>query len=73
MSGNLRTRIAAAIYTDNAFGWGKYMCEEAADAVIAELGLQPLGLQPDGSYIDATGTVWRHNGTEWTDDGDYKP
>jgi hypothetical protein len=36
---DLRTRIAAAIYTDNGFGWSLYMCEEAADAVIAELGL----------------------------------
>jgi hypothetical protein len=37
---DLRTRIAAAIYTDNGFGWSLYMCEEAADAVIAELGLR---------------------------------
>ncbi len=36
---DLRTRIAAAIYTDNGFGWSKYQCEEAADAVIAELNL----------------------------------
>ena len=35
----LRDRIAAAIYNDNGFGWSRYMCEEAAEAVIAELGM----------------------------------
>lgn len=35
---DLRDRIVAAIYKDNDFGWSKYMCEEAADAVLAELG-----------------------------------
>ena len=39
MTDNLRTRIAAAIYTDNAFGWTEYQCGVAADAVIEELGL----------------------------------
>lgn len=37
MSDDLRTRIAAAIYEDTGFGWSRYMCEEAADAVIREL------------------------------------
>jgi hypothetical protein len=37
---DLRTRIASAIYTDNGFGWSKYQCEEAADAVIEQLGLR---------------------------------
>lgn len=40
MTDPLRDRIAAAIYKDNGFGWSKYMCEEAADAVIIELGLR---------------------------------
>ena len=70
---NLRDRIAAAIYTDNAFGWTEYQCGVAADAVIEELGLQPLGLQPDGSFIDATGVVWRHTGKDWTNDQTYRP
>ena len=51
----------------------RVIAERQADAVIEALGLQPPGLQRDGSFIDAAGTVWRHNGLEWTDDGDYKP
>ncbi len=48
----LRDRIAAAIYTDNGFGWSLYMCEEAADAVIAELENSLIGYQ-----------IW--NSAEW--------
>ena len=44
-----------------------------ADAVIDELKKLGPGLQPDGSYIDATGTVWRHNGTEWINDPHFRP
>jgi hypothetical protein len=40
--------------------------------VIAELERQP-GLQPDGSFIDPTGVVWRHTGTDWTDDPNFRP
>jgi hypothetical protein len=39
MSDGLRTRLAAAIYTDNPFGWSRDQCEHAADAAIRELGL----------------------------------
>ncbi len=39
MSDGLRTRLAAAIYTDNPFGWSRDQCEQAADAAIRELGL----------------------------------
>jgi hypothetical protein len=50
---DLRDRIASAIYNDNGFGWSKYMCEEAADAVIAE-----LGAIPDREFTDPWGHHW---------------
>jgi hypothetical protein len=39
---SLRDRIASAIYNNNGFGWSKYMCEEAAEAVIAALGIREV-------------------------------
>lgn len=57
---DLRTRIAAAIYKDNDFGWSKYMCEEAADAVIAELGLE------EQSHYDPECHFYRYV-TDWID------
>jgi hypothetical protein len=46
----LRDRIASAIYNDNGFGWSKYMCEEAADAVI-----EALDLRIEDKYKTASG------------------
>jgi hypothetical protein len=37
MSDSLRDRIAAAIYTDNPYGWSRDQCEQAADAVIRDV------------------------------------
>ena len=48
---SLRTRIVAAVYKDNGFGWGKYMCEEAADAVIRELGLMKAAPPDDYRFF----------------------
>jgi len=82
MSDDIRTRIAAAIERslvkqfppDLPDRYGEWIDNTAlADAVIAELERQPPGLQRDGSFIDAAGTVWRHNGQEWTDDRAYRP
>lgn len=50
MTDDIRTRIAAAICTDNPFGWTAYMCEEAADAVIAQLEADYI-LVPKGHTI----------------------
>jgi hypothetical protein len=66
---SLRDRIAAALRTAPPLSDDLTL----ADAVIAELGLQPPGLQPDGSFIDATGVVWRHTGKDWTNDQTYRP
>ena len=66
---SLRTRIAAALRTAPPLADDLGL----ADAVIRELERQPPGLQPDGSFIDATGVVWRHNGQEWINDPDYRP
>jgi hypothetical protein len=59
MSDSLSDRIAAAIYNDNGFGWSKYQCEEAADAVIAELGLirDPFSTVAFCRYV----TQWQPN------------
>lgn len=81
---NLRTRIAKVLYrcdwgTTRLRDWEKatYRAKQPyyadADAVIEALGLQAPGLQPDGSFIDPTGVVWRHTGKEWTDDPTYRP
>jgi hypothetical protein len=57
VSDNLRDRIAAAMYADNAFGLSEYACAELADAVMRELHRDPsreprsaekLGLTGDG-------------------------
>ncbi len=61
----LRDRIAAAIYTDNGFGWSLYMCEEAADAVIAELQLEKQTLNRE---MWAAAPNVRRYITEWEAD-----
>ena len=69
MSDTLRTRIAAALRTAPPLSDDLTL----ADAVIAELERRPPGLQPDGTFIDPAGMVWRHTGKDWTDDPDYRP
>jgi len=76
MSDDLRTRITKAL---SPYRYGhSFTSPEAVDyarvdAVIEALGLQPPGLQLDGTFIDPTGIVWRHTGSEWTDDLNYRP
>jgi hypothetical protein len=60
MVDNLRDRIAAAIYKDNGFGWSRYMCEEAADAVIRELGLTRV-TRSQNPPIHRYVTEWTHD------------
>lgn len=89
MTDDLRTRIARAAWVSHrdrqlaqlGMNPSEYAADipipdwayAIADAVIRELGVQPPGLQPDGTYIDPTGIVWRHTGSEWTDDPNYRP
>ena len=40
MSDELQQRISRAMYEGNAFGWSRYMCDEAAYEVVRELGLR---------------------------------
>ena len=75
MSDNLRTRILHVLIDTTP---PKYLAmpedlSRIVTALIRELQRPPPGLQPDGSYIDPTGNVWRHNGLEWTDDPNFRP